>query len=326
MNLSILDQSPVREGVTAVQAFQETLTLAREAERLGYRRFWVSEHHNAHCLAGSSPEVLLAAIGSATEDMRIGSGGVMLPYYSPFKVAESFSVLTNLYPGRVDLGVGRAPGGDMKTARMLAPGAGPRFEQFPELVAELVDILQNRDFEPRVTPPILSPPPVWMLGSSPESAMLAARQGLPYNFALFINSNIDPRILEYYRHYYEPSSQSPEPETCIAINVICADTEKEAQRLTLSRDLLFARFASGKPSSVVPTVEEAARHRFSEAERAFLDDKFRLAAVGSPDQVRATIDRLTDQFGTEEVMAVTITHDFEARLRSYELLADVYRS
>ena len=131
MNLSILDQSPIRQGVTAEQAFQETLALAKEAERLGYRRFWVSEHHNAHCLAGSSPEVLLAAIGAATEDMRIGSGGVMLPYYSPFKVAESFSVLTNLYPDRVDLGVGRAPGGDMKTARMLAPGAGTPVRAVP---------------------------------------------------------------------------------------------------------------------------------------------------------------------------------------------------
>lgn len=325
MNLSMLDQSPVREGVTAVQAFQETLTLARTAESLGYRRFWVSEHHNAHCLAGSSPEVLLAAIGASTEEMRIGSGGVMLPYYSPFKVAESFSVLTNLYPDRIDLGVGRAPGGDMKTARMLAPGAGPRFEQFPELVAELVEILQNKDFEPPVTPRIHHPPPVWMLGSSPESAMLAARLGLPYNFALFINSNIDPRILEFYRHYFEPSSQSQQPQTCIAVNVICADTEAEARRLALSRDLLFARFASGKPSTVVPAVEEAEKHTFSEAERAFLDDKFRLAAVGGPEQVRDIIDRLAGQFGADEVMAVTITHDFDARLRSYELLADVYR-
>ena len=155
--------------------------------------------------------------------------------------------------------------------------------------------------------------------------MLAARLGLPYNFALFINSNIDPRILEFYRHYFEPSTQTPQPEACIAINVICADTEAEAQRLSLSRDLLFARFASGKPSYVVPTVEEAEKHRFSEAETAFLEDKFRLAAVGSPDQVRDTIDRLAGQFGAEEVMAVTITHDFKARLRSYELLADVYR-
>ncbi|MXX02204.1 MAG: LLM class flavin-dependent oxidoreductase, partial [Gemmatimonadetes bacterium] len=163
------------------------------------------------------------------------------------------------------------------------------------------------------------------LGSSQESAMLAARLGLPYNFALFINSNIDPRILEFYRHYFEPSTQTPQPEACIAINVICADTEAEAQRLSLSRDLLFARFASGKPSYVVPTVEEAEKHRFSEAETAFLEDKFRLAAVGSPDQVRDTIDRLAGQFGAEEVMAVTITHDFKARLRSYELLADVYR-
>ena len=326
MILSILDQSPVRDGVTAGQAFQETLTLAKTAEKLGYNRFWVAEHHNAHCLAGSSPEVLLAAIGAATESIRIGSGGVMLPYYSPFKIAENFSVLTNLYPRRVDLGIGRAPGGDMKTAQMIAAGGRPQFDQFPELASMLLEILQNKDFEPPVTPQLQEPPPVWMLGSSPESAVLAARLGLPYNFALFINSNIEPHILDFYRQRFVPSDQSDTPKTCITINVICADTDEEAQRLALSRDLLFARFATGKPSRVVPTVEDAERHTFTDAEREFLDKKFRLAAVGNPEKVRGIINQLAEDFGAEEVMAVTITHDFDARLRSYQLLTDVFKN
>jgi len=213
----------------------------------------------------------------------------------------------------------------MKTARMLASDGIPRFERFPEQVEQLVEMLNNREFEPPLTPRLKQPPPVWMLGSSPESAILAARLGLPYNFALFINSNIDLRILEFYRRYFEPSTQHSTPKTCIAINVICAETEAEARRLSLSRDLLFARFATGQPSKVVPTVEEAESYQFSEAERAFLDDKFRLAAVGAPGQVKNIIDQLVLQFGADEVMAVTLTHDFEARLNSYELLSGAYR-
>ena len=324
MKLSVLDQSPVREGSSARQAFQDTLTLARSTEEMGYNRYWVAEHHNAHCLAGSSPEVLLGAIGAATENIRIGSGGVMLPYYSAFKVAESFSVLSNLYPDRVDLGVGRAPGGDMETARALAPAGRPQFERFPDLVEELGTILRDQDFRPRITPALQNPPPVWMLGSSAESAKLAARLGLPYNFAIFINSNIDPRILDYYREQFQPSRQSDAPQTCLTLNVICADTEEEAKRLVLSRDLLFARFATGQPSATVPSIEEAEQYEFSPQERAFLDDKFRHAAVGNPQQVRVKIDELVEAFGPDEIMAVTITYDFEARLHSYALLAEAF--
>ena len=325
MKLSILDQSPIREGGTPRQAFQETLTLARKAEAMNYHRFWVSEHHNAHCLAGSAPEVLLAAVGAATEQIRIGSGGIMLPYYSAFKVAEAFSVLTNLYPDRVDLGVGRAPGGDMKTAQVLAADGIPKFERFPQLVEELGIMLRDRDFQPRITPPLTASPPIWMLGSSSESAQLAARLGLPYNFALFINSKIDPHIFEFYRNHFEPSEQATTPQTCLTINVICADTAEEARQLSLSRDLLFARFSTGQSSATVPTVEEAAQHHFSPQERAFLDNKFRHAAVGDPAQVKQKIDQLMEQFGADELMAVTITYDFDARVRSYELLAEMYR-
>ncbi len=323
MRLSVLDQSPVRDGSSPREAFQETLALARAVEELGYARYWVAEHHNAHCLAGSAPEVLLGAIGAATERIRIGSGGVMLPYYSAFKVAESFSVLSNLYPDRVDLGVGRAPGGDMETARALATDGHPKFERFPYLVEELGVMLRDPDHRPRITPALQAPPPIWMLGSSPESAKLASKLGLPYNFALFINSGIDPRILDFYRENFEPSPQSSEPRTCLTINVICADTEKEARRLSMSRDLLFARFATGQASTTVPSIGEAERYQFSPQERAFLDEKFRHAAVGDPRQVKSKIESLMEDFGADEMMAVTITYDNDARRRSYELLAEV---
>ncbi len=322
MKLSVLDQSPVRTGATPHQAFQETLELARTTEKLGYHRFWVAEHHNAHCLAGSAPEVMVAALGAATQHIRIGSGGVMLPYYSPFKVAETFSVLSNLYPDRIDLGVGRAPGGDMQTAQALSTDGRPKFEHFPQLVEQLGTMLRDRDFRPRITPALVQPPPIWMLGSSPDSAVLAARLGLPYNFALFINGGMDARILEFYRNQFEPSEQLQEPQTCLAISLICAPTAEEAQRLSLSRDLLFAKFASGRPTPTVPTAEEAEHYQFNAQERAFLDDKFRQAAVGDPQQVKAKIDQIIEEFGTDEIMAVTITSDFDDRLRSYELLAE----
>tara|TARA_B100000029_G_scaffold516253_2_gene628075 strand:- start:82426 stop:83403 length:978 start_codon:yes stop_codon:yes gene_type:complete len=324
MELSVLDQSPVRDGGTANQALHESILLAQTCGELGYKRYWVAEHHNAHCLAGSSPEVLLGSIGATTPKIRIGSGGVMLPFYSPFKVAENFSVLSNLFPCRVDLGIGRAPGGDMKTAQMVAPGGRPQFDKFPELASQLFSMLHNPDLDPPITPKIETPPSLWMLGSSPDSAILAARLGIPYNFALFINSKIDRRILDFYRENFNPSVQSTEPRTCITLNVICAETELEAKRLSLSRDLLFARFATGQSSNVVPTIEEAEQYNFNEAEKAYLADKFRLAAVGNPTQVKNTIDQLISEFDPDEIMAVTITHDFNSRVKSYQLLSELY--
>ncbi|MEZ4861412.1 MAG: LLM class flavin-dependent oxidoreductase [Caldilineaceae bacterium] len=325
MKLSILDQSPVREGGTSQQALRETLTLAQRAEALGYHRFWVSEHHNTSSLAGSAPEVLLAAVGAATTSIRIGSGGVMLPHYSAFKVAETFSLLSNLYPGRIDLGVGRAPGSDMRTAQVLATDGRPKFERFPQLVDELRQMLNNWDFQPRVTPPPAVVPPIWILGSSHESALLAGHYGLPYNFALFINSNMSPQIFDLYRSQFEPSDQLASPQTMLTVNVICAETEAEARRLALSRSLLFLRFAKGESGIKVPTVEEAERYSYTPQEQAFLENKFQHAAIGDPQQVKEKLLWLAATFGADEIMTVTITYDFAARLRSYELLAEVFR-
>ncbi|MEM7531800.1 MAG: LLM class flavin-dependent oxidoreductase [Chloroflexota bacterium] len=328
MKLSVLDQSPIRQGGTATQALHETLALAKHVESLGYHRFWVSEHHNMTSLAGSAPEVLLGAIGAHTQHMRIGSGGVMLPHYSAFKVAETFSVLSTLYPNRVDVGVGRAPGGDMDTARILATDGRPKFERFPVLVEQLRTMLNDRDFRPRVAPVPPSPPPMWILGSSHESAILAAQYGLPYNFALFINSQMIPELFDLYRSEFQPSDSYPgqitEPQTILTVDVLCAETEEEAQRLAMSRRLTFLRFAHREQNVQVPPVEEAVNYPYNQQELQFLNTKFQQAAIGTPTQVRAKLEKLAEDFGTDEIMTVTITYDFQARLRSYELLAEAF--
>lgn len=324
MKLSILDQSPIRVGGTAQQALQETLQLAKHTEALGYHRFWVSEHHNTTSLAGSSPEVLLAAIGAATDTIRIGSGGVMLPHYSAFKIAENFSLLSNLYPGRVDVGVGRAPGSDMKTAQVLATDGRPKFERFPMLVDELQQRLNDPEMRPRIAPTPITPLPIWVLGSSHESALLAAHNGLPYNFALFINSGMIPQLFELYRNEFQPSPYLSEPKTILTVNAICAETEEEANHLAMSRRLLWLRFTRGEQDVAVPSPEEGAAYPFTEQENAFLDNKFQQSAIGDPNQVRQKLEQLAHDFGTDEIMAVTITYDFEARLRSYSLLADAF--
>jgi len=328
MNLSILDQSPVRQGDTARQALQETIQLAQHADTLGYYRFWVSEHHNTTMLAGSAPEVLLAAIGAATKRIRIGSGGVMLPHYSAFKVAETFSLLSNLYPDRIDLGVGRAPGSDMKTAQVLATDGRPKFERFPILIEQIRQFLHDSENQsvnqPIITPAPDYPPPIWILGSSHESALLAARNGLPYNFALFINSQMIPELFDLYRQEFQPSDLLAEPHTMLTVDAVCAETETEARRVAMSRRLGFLRFAKGEKGIKVPPIEEAEAYQYNEEEKRFLDNKFVNAAIGDPAQVKQKLTQLATDFSTDELMTVTIVHDFEARLLSYSLLAEAF--
>ena len=324
MKLSILDQSPIRSGGSTHDALTETIALAQHAEAWGYHRFWVSEHHNTSSLAGSAPEVLLGAVGNATSSIRIGSGGIMLPHYSPFKVAETFSLLATLNPGRVDLGIGRAPGSDMETARVLATDGKPKFDRFPTEVQELWHMVNDPTFRPKVTPRPAHPPPIWMLGSSHESAMLAAFLGLPYNFALFINNKMDPALFKLYRDRFEPSPTCPEPKTILTVNLVCADTEEEAQRLALSRSLGFLKFVTQRPHDGIPTVEEAENFPYSPQERAYMADRAVNAIIGAPEQVREKVIAMAERWQADEIMTVTITYDFKARLRSYELLAELF--
>ena len=324
LKLSILDQSPIRKGGTAQDALQETLELTKLAEKLGYNRFWVSEHHNTNTLAGSAPEVLLAAIGAATDTLRIGSGGVMLPHYSAYKVAETFSMLSTLYPERIDLGIGRAPGSDMDTARILATDGRPKFERFPKLVEELHQMLHDRSFRPKVTPVPPTPPTTWMLGSSQDSAILAAQRGLPYNFAYFINNRMPLSLFAYYRNNFIPSEQLAKPKTMLTMNVVVADTYERAFNLALSRTLPFLFLATGQKIRGIVSPEEAAAYPYTAQEWAFVEDRLRTAAIGTPAQVKEAIEKVGREWQTDEIMTVTITYDFADRIRSYEMLADAF--
>ena len=328
LRVSVLDQSPVPEGSTGSQALRSSIDLARLADELGYHRYWVAEHHGGGMVAGPSPEVLIGPIAAATTRLRVGSGGVMLPHYSPLKVAESFSVLSGLFPGRIDLGVGRAPGTDAMTSFALQRDrrqAAP--DDFPEQLAELLALLEGRmppdhPFARLTDLPGLPEAPVpWLLGSSMQSALWAAELGLPYAFADFIN----PRGAGYaqlYRERFEPSQRSDTPRTAVGVWALAADSVEEAQRLAASARMAFTLLRRGRLVPI-PPVEKAQRF-LAEEERLGRPAPDRRWLLGTGDSVRDDLIAVAREYGAEEVIVVTITHSHEARRRSYELLADAF--
>ena len=320
IKLSVLDQSLARSADEAGTALQETLAMASWCEQLGYERFWVSEHHAFPAVAGSAPEVLLAALGAATQSIRIGSGGIMLPHYSAYKIAEVFSLLANLYPGRVDLGVGRAPGADMSTAVALATDGRPKFEKFPELVAQLSDYLWNEKTSPVVSPKAPQAIPLWMLGSSPDSAVLAAQRGLPYNLGLFINPQADARLIGLYKEHFQASDKLQQPYAILTLSVFCADDEEQARALQLTYDLNLFRFFTGQSDGSSLTPQQAQAYPIGPQEQAFIRSRQNSRAAGTPEQVREQVMRLAELHQADEIMAVTNMYYFEDRKRSFELL------
>jgi luciferase family oxidoreductase group 1 len=330
MRLSVLDQSPVRSGGTPADAIHETLELAQAAERLGYSRYWLAEHHSTPGLAGASPEVLIGQVAARTSSIRVGSGGVMLSHYSALKVAENFRMLETLFPGRIDLGIGRAPGSDQLTARALRHGPGALgIEQFPAQLADLVGYLHDRvppghPFAAvRAMPAGPTAPEVWLLGSSDESAMYAAHLGLPFSFAHFINDQGGPEVMRAYRERFRPSPEHPSPQGSVAVFALCAETEAEAQRLAKSRDLFIVRLYTGRMAPY-PSVDEAEAHPYTPHELAIVRGVRRRTVVGAPDAVREQLVHLAAEYGVDELVIVTITHDPKARLHSYELLARAF--
>lgn len=325
MLLSVLDQSPIPEGQTAHDALRNTVDLARWADRLGYHRYWVAEHHGTPALACNSPEVLIGPIAETTSSIRVGSGGIMLPHYSPLKVAENFSMLSNMYPSRIDLGVGRAAGTSPNVAfalqrdrRQPAPDDFP--DQLDELLAYLGKATAN---DPRLPQPAvpapLARPDVWLLGSSPQSAFWAAELGLPYCFADFIN----PEGAELARHYalaFTPSGHTPEARTAVAAWVICAPTDEEAYGLSLSARMMMTLLHRGRLIPV-PATERARQFLAQEQTSAELSGMRRRFITGSPETVRKAIEALAEDYGAQEVFLVNILHSHEARRRSYELVA-----
>ena len=329
VRLSVLDQSPIRSGGTGADAIHETLELAQICERLGYHRYWVAEHHSSRGLAGTSPEVLIGQIAARTSRIRVGSGGVMLPHYSALKVAEQFRTLETLFPGRIDLGIGRAPGSDQRTAWALAAGGLRDIERFPEQIADVVAWLHDRlpSGHPftgvRAMPTGPTAPEVWLLGSSDASALYAAEQGLGFSFAHFINADGGPEVTELYRQRFRPSPELAAPLASAAIWALCADTEQEALRLAKCRQLALLRLYTGRYGPF-PSVEEAESFPYTERDLAIIEHARGRTVAGTPEVVRAALDAMARAYGVEELVIVTITHDFKARVRSYELLADAF--
>ena len=329
MRLSVLDQSPIPEGASGGTALANSIDLARLSESLGYHRYWVAEHHASPALAGAAPEVLLAAIGAATRHIRIGSGGIMLPHYSALKVAETFSMLAGLYPGRVDLGLGRAPGSDQRTAyalqrdrRQQSPNDFPN--QLGELLGYLGDTLPaDHPFAAlaKTLPGRPETPEVWLLGSSLDSAGWAAETGLPYCVADFINGRGAPLAAQYQASFV-PSAALAQPYTMTALWTVCADTDAEAERLASSARMMMAHLLMGR-SIPVPTPERALAWLADHPEIA-RGGAGRRVIAGSPDTVRAGIEAAVAEYGADEAMLVNILHDHRARRRSYELVADAF--
>lgn len=327
VTLSVLDQSFASLPSLASEALHETIEMAQYCESLGYKRFWVSEHHAFQTLAGSVPEVLLAAIGAATESIRIGSGGIMLPHYSAYKVAEAFSLLANLYPDRVDLGIGRAPGADMSTAIALATDGKPKFERFPVLVAELQNFLENPDATPLVSPRPPKELPIWMLGTSPDSAQLAAEKGLPYNLALFINPQAHTELMRLYRQYFRSQGQGQRPYGTVTMSVFCCESQEQAELNQLTFDINFYRFITGQSSGkndVWLSPNQAKDYPIDPQLNGFIQQRSMNRAVGTPAQVKKTILKVAQDFNADEVMLVTNMYDFEERKRSFKLVADEF--
>jgi luciferase family oxidoreductase group 1 len=315
--LSVLDQSPIPEGSTVGDALRNTLDLARAADRLGYSRYWLAEHHATPGLACASPEAMIGPVAAATTHLRVGSGGIMLPHYSPLKVAETFSMLSGLFPGRIDLGIGRAPGSSAAVARALQRDRRlPAPDDFPDQLTELLGYFEGaaRRF---------ASPEIWLLGSSPQSAVWAAESGLPYAFADFINPEGAP-LAASYRLNFRPSHRLLHSKVVVCAWAICADTEAEALRLSLSARMMMLLLFRGQLIPV-PPVEKAEEFLAKEGVAPQSLPMRRRIIAGDPQQVRAALESVAAEYGAEEVFVVNILYDHAARVRSYELIAAAFQ-
>ena len=330
LTLSVVDQSPVKSGATAGDALRETIELAVAVEELGYARYWLAEHHSLPNFAGTSPEVLIGHVAARTKKIRVGSGGVMLSHYSAFKVAENFRMLESLHPGRIDLGIGRAPGSDQITAAALSfPKHPNEIRHFPRQVVDLLGYLNGEMEDGHIFSQIQAgpgeplAPEVWLLGSRYESAYMAAQLGLPFAYAHFFGIAVEegPAIAANYRENFRPSQYLSEPKINVGVHVICAETEEEARRVAGPRNLARLQNITGRAKGI-PTVEESLAYQYRSDELAFVQQYARVCVDGDPQQVKEQLDDLAEQYQTDDLSIVTITHDYADRVRSYELVAD----
>lgn len=318
---SILDLSPINEGSDAARSFRNTLDLAQHAERWGYQRYWLAEHHGMPGIASAATAVLIGHVAGGTSTIRVGAGGIMLPNHAPLVIAEQFGTLESLFPGRIDLGLGRAPGSDQLTARALRRNIASDADQFPQDVVELMDYFAaTQRHAVRAVPGAGLNVPIWILGSSLFGAQLAAALGLPYAFASHFAPQQMMQAIALYRATFKPSAQLAKPYVMLGYNVFAADTYEQAKLLATSMQQAFVNLRSGHPKRLQPPVD-GYPDRLGPQERALLDQVLSCAAIGSPDTVQHALQDFIEQTGADELMITSQIFDHNARLRSYEITA-----
>jgi len=320
--LSVLDLSPILEGSDASQSFRNSLDLARHAEKLGYQRFWLAEHHSMPGIASAATAVVIGHVAAGTSTIRVGAGGVMLPNHSPLVIAEQFGTLAALFPGRIDLGLGRAPGSDMATARALRRNLSGDVDQFPQDVVELMHYFQQPEPGQQVqaVPGAGLDVPIWILGSSLFGAQLAAALGLPFAFASHFAPAMMMQAISIYRARFKASEQLQQPHVMLGFNVFAADTDEEGRYLATSMQQAFVNLRTGMPSKLQPPVKGYAAH-LSPPQKEMLDQVLSCSAIGAPDTVRRQMAAFIERTGADELMITAQIYDHQARLRSYEIAA-----
>ncbi|RSN18679.1 alkanal monooxygenase [Streptomyces sp. WAC 05977] len=325
MPLSVLDLSPVVAGGGVADSLRNTLDLARRTEALGYHRYWLAEHHNMPGIASSATAVMIGQVAAATERIRVGSGGVMLPNHAPLVVAEQFGTLEAFHPGRIDLGIGRAPGTDQRTALALRGPGGLTAENFPQQFAELLAYFEHSD--QRAVNAVTAEgnkPPVWLLGSSGFSARMAGELGLPFSFAHHFSAENTLPAVALYRDSFKPSDVLDEPYVMLGVSVVAAENDERAQYLAAPSGLTFLSLRKGRPIPL-PTPEEAAAYPYTDIERVFIEDRAASSIIGSPETVHKGLETLLADTGANELMITTMVHDQADRVRSYELVSELAR-
>jgi luciferase family oxidoreductase group 1 len=323
---SILDLAPITEGGDAADSFRRSLDLAQHGERWGYHRFWLAEHHGMPGIASAATSVLMAHVAGGTKTIRIGAGGIMLPNHSPLVIAEQFGTLESLFPGRIDLGLGRAPGSDHTTARALRRNLASDADEFPQDVVELMDYFADSPRRSvRAVPGAGLNVPIWILGSSLFGAQLAAALGLPYAFASHFAPQMMMQAIDIYRSTFRPSAQLDKPYVMLGFNVFAADTDAEAQLRATSMQQAFVNLRSGRPTKLKPPVE-GYLELLSPPERAMLDSVLSCSAIGAPETVAQRLKEFIAATKADELMITSQIFDHEARLRSYEITAEIQRA
>lgn len=327
MKLSILDQAPVLSGKSAQEALKESMKLAQLGEKLGYTRYWIAEHHDFPGLASSAPEVMLGYIGANTEKIRIGAGAILLPHYKPYKVAETFNMLATLFPDRIDLGIGRAPGGSAEASIALSGNFLENVRNMPNSIKDLLHFLYNnyptdQMFSKITAHPFPDTPPVpWILGTSEKSAIQAASYGTAYAFGHFMSDKDGIEIVNTYRNAFRQSSGLQKPQAIITVSVICAETSELAEELALSWFLSKIQTDKGEKNNGIPTLEEARNYSFTSDEKERIQEMRKKMMIGNPKEVKQQLAELQSAYSVDEIMIVTITNSYERRIKSYELIA-----